>query len=64
MSFFAYNPWVPIASIVTIASFISISSNKSGIAFISFDLSSTFTCPMDIPTSPINADTIYLLIYI
>ena len=47
------------ASIVIIQLSISNRSKRSGIAFISFDLSSTFTCPIDIPISAKYALTIY-----
>ena len=36
----------------------SIKSSNSGIAVISLDLSSTFTCPIDIPKSDGKAETI------
>ncbi len=46
------------ASIVMIFPLISIKSKRSGIAVISFDLSSTLTCPIDKPISHKNAETI------
>jgi hypothetical protein len=43
--------WVPIASIVMIAPWMSTSLKSSGMAVISFDFSSQATCPSDSPYS-------------
>ena len=53
--------WQPIASIVTMQSLRSKEFSNNGIAVISLLLSSTFTCPKEIPLAADHAETIHNL---